>query len=229
MIRRRVVVHGLVQGVFFRDTVRRKALAAGVSGWVRNRPDGTVEAVLEDARYEGVAFTRLPVTATWAKPAGDAPFALELTSRPRAATPMIHALLGEDAEAAASMRFSSRSFELERLALAGSGVELTGKGSLEADGVLEQHVALGQTTDQQRPHVELEITGGRDDRHGRRQLGALAHLTRATFNVPFRRRDDGRRDRRVRGHDQILPRKMPIRYENRGVFPGGAAPRQHAA
>ncbi len=47
MIRRRVVVHGLVQGVFFRDTVRRHAEAAGVSGWVRNRPDGTVEAVLE--------------------------------------------------------------------------------------------------------------------------------------------------------------------------------------
>jgi acylphosphatase len=47
VIRRRVVVHGLVQGVFFRDTVRRHAEAAGVSGWVRNRPDGTVEAVLE--------------------------------------------------------------------------------------------------------------------------------------------------------------------------------------
>lgn len=47
MIRRRVVVHGLVQGVFFRDTVRRHALAAGVSGWVRNRPDGTVEGVFE--------------------------------------------------------------------------------------------------------------------------------------------------------------------------------------
>lgn len=47
MIRRRVVVHGHVQGVFFRDTVRRRALAADVAGWVRNNPDGTVEAVLE--------------------------------------------------------------------------------------------------------------------------------------------------------------------------------------
>jgi len=47
MIRRRVVVHGFVHGVFFRDTVRRAALATGVSGWVRNNPDGTVEAVLE--------------------------------------------------------------------------------------------------------------------------------------------------------------------------------------
>jgi acylphosphatase len=40
-------VHGLVQGVFFRDTVRRRAEAAGVSGWVRNNRDGTVEAVFE--------------------------------------------------------------------------------------------------------------------------------------------------------------------------------------
>lgn len=47
MIRRRVVVHGLVQGVFFRDTVRRHAVAAGVGGWVRNNRDGTVEAVFE--------------------------------------------------------------------------------------------------------------------------------------------------------------------------------------
>jgi acylphosphatase len=47
MIRRRVIVHGLVQGVFFRDTVRRQAAAAGVAGWVRNTRDGTVEAVFE--------------------------------------------------------------------------------------------------------------------------------------------------------------------------------------
>ena len=47
MIRRRVVVHGFVQGVFFRDTVRRAALGAGVAGWVRNNRDGTVEAVFE--------------------------------------------------------------------------------------------------------------------------------------------------------------------------------------
>jgi acylphosphatase len=47
MIRRRVVVHGFVQGVFFRDTVRRRALLVGVNGWVRNNPDATVEAVFE--------------------------------------------------------------------------------------------------------------------------------------------------------------------------------------
>jgi acylphosphatase len=45
--RRRVVVHGHVQGVFFRDTTRREALRQGASGWVRNRPDGAVEAVFE--------------------------------------------------------------------------------------------------------------------------------------------------------------------------------------
>lgn len=43
----RVVVHGLVQGVWFRDSCRREAEARGVAGWVRNRNDGTVEAVFE--------------------------------------------------------------------------------------------------------------------------------------------------------------------------------------
>jgi len=42
-----VVVHGQVQGVFFRDSTRRKARQLGVAGWVRNRPDGSVEAVFE--------------------------------------------------------------------------------------------------------------------------------------------------------------------------------------
>lgn len=47
MIRRRVTVHGDVQGVFFRDGCREQAQAAGVVGWVRNTPTGTVEAVFE--------------------------------------------------------------------------------------------------------------------------------------------------------------------------------------
>ena len=47
MIRRRVVVHGHVQGVFFRDSTRRLAAQHGVGGWVSNRWDGTVEAVFE--------------------------------------------------------------------------------------------------------------------------------------------------------------------------------------
>ena len=50
MQRRRVVVRGHVQGVFFRETLRRRAASASVSGWVRNRPDGAVEAVLEGER-----------------------------------------------------------------------------------------------------------------------------------------------------------------------------------
>ena len=47
MTRRRVVVRGQVQGVFFRDTVRERAQSRGVAGWVRNREDGAVEAVFE--------------------------------------------------------------------------------------------------------------------------------------------------------------------------------------
>lgn len=58
-MRKRLVVHGDVQGVFFRDTARRRAAAVGVAGWVRNRSDGTVEAVVEgepDAVGEMVRF-----------------------------------------------------------------------------------------------------------------------------------------------------------------------------
>jgi acylphosphatase len=48
--RRRVVMQGHVQGVFFRETLRRRAQSASVSGWVANRADGAVEAVLEGER-----------------------------------------------------------------------------------------------------------------------------------------------------------------------------------
>ena len=47
MVRKRVIVHGRVQGVFFRDTTRRMAESRGVAGWVRNNPDGSVEAAFE--------------------------------------------------------------------------------------------------------------------------------------------------------------------------------------
>jgi len=47
MVRVRAVVSGRVQGVWFRQSCREQAVAAGVAGWVRNRPDGRVEAELE--------------------------------------------------------------------------------------------------------------------------------------------------------------------------------------
>jgi len=47
VIRYRVLVSGRVQGVFFRDTCRRLAQQRGLAGWVRNLPDGRVEAVFE--------------------------------------------------------------------------------------------------------------------------------------------------------------------------------------
>jgi acylphosphatase len=62
--RQRVVVRGQVQGVFFRDTCRRRASEAGVAGWVRNRSDGALEAVFEgdDAAVDDL------VTWCWSGP-----------------------------------------------------------------------------------------------------------------------------------------------------------------
>jgi acylphosphatase len=61
MIRRRVLLEGRVQGVFFRETARRRAASAGVAGWIRNTPDGAVEAVFEgepDAVERMIEFCR---------------------------------------------------------------------------------------------------------------------------------------------------------------------------
>lgn len=47
MIARRLTVHGRVQGVFYRDWTVRNARQLGLTGWVANRPDGTVAALLQ--------------------------------------------------------------------------------------------------------------------------------------------------------------------------------------
>jgi len=49
VIRKRLCVRGRVQGVCFRAATERQARALGVAGWVRNRDDGSVEAVFEGA------------------------------------------------------------------------------------------------------------------------------------------------------------------------------------
>ena len=48
-VAQQVVVHGRVQGVFFRESTRRRAEQAGVADWIANRADGTVEAFFEGA------------------------------------------------------------------------------------------------------------------------------------------------------------------------------------
>lgn len=46
-VTRHLRISGRVQGVGYRDALRAEALARGISGWVRNRRDGTVEAVIQ--------------------------------------------------------------------------------------------------------------------------------------------------------------------------------------
>jgi acylphosphatase len=57
-----VRVHGRVQGVFFRESTRQEAAARGLSGWVRNHPDGSVECCFigaRDACERALAFVRV--------------------------------------------------------------------------------------------------------------------------------------------------------------------------
>lgn len=67
-VRRRVIVRGEVQGVWFRESTRQAAEKAGVGGWVRNLPDDTVEAALEgeaEAVEAVLSFCRVgPAAAT---------------------------------------------------------------------------------------------------------------------------------------------------------------------
>jgi acylphosphatase len=62
MFRARVIVSGRVQGVWFRESCRREAGDRGVTGWIRNRADGAVEAVFEgqeSAVAQVVAWCRI--------------------------------------------------------------------------------------------------------------------------------------------------------------------------
>jgi acylphosphatase len=58
IVAREVVVHGRVQGVFFRDSARREAQRRGLTGWVRNCPDGTVQAWFEGDADEVAEMVR---------------------------------------------------------------------------------------------------------------------------------------------------------------------------
>ena len=77
-----VVFHGRVQGVYFRAHCRERALELNLAGWVRNRPEGTVEAVFEGERDDvetAIAWNRTSqpyarvahVEVTWSDPTGE--------------------------------------------------------------------------------------------------------------------------------------------------------------
>ena len=78
MIRAHVVVRGRVQGVSFRVLTRDRARSRGVSGWVQNVPDGSVEAV-----FEGPADA-VESLVEWCRrgPAGSAVVAADVTWEP---------------------------------------------------------------------------------------------------------------------------------------------------
>jgi acylphosphatase len=87
MKRARVVVSGGVQGVFFRTETRERARSVGVAGWIRNVPDGTVEAAFEgdDERVDSMVewCGRGPsgasvehVEVEWVAPEGEVGFSI---------------------------------------------------------------------------------------------------------------------------------------------------------
>lgn len=87
MKRAKVIVQGSVQGVFFRAETRDRARSLGLAGWVRNVPDGTVEAVFEgdEERVEsmvdwcrrGPGGARVEeVEVAWTEPEGEGGFSI---------------------------------------------------------------------------------------------------------------------------------------------------------
>jgi acylphosphatase len=57
-VRNHVIIYGRVQGVFFRSTLQEQAYALGITGWVRNNYDGSVEAVFEGEKEKVDRITR---------------------------------------------------------------------------------------------------------------------------------------------------------------------------
>jgi acylphosphatase len=83
ILRAHVIVHGFVQGVWFRQSTKDEALRIGVGGWVKNLPDGTVEAVFEGDKkkveeivgwcHRGPSGAQVSkVDISWEKPRSDA-------------------------------------------------------------------------------------------------------------------------------------------------------------
>jgi len=85
--RARVVISGKVQGVYFRGTAEDEARSRGLTGWVRNTPDGQVEAAFEGEQaaveamiawcHRGPPAARVTgVTVTWEEPRGERGFSI---------------------------------------------------------------------------------------------------------------------------------------------------------
>lgn len=86
-VRARVVISGKVQGVYFRGTAEDEARSRGLTGWVRNTPDGQVEAAFEGEQaaveamiawcHRGSPAARVTgVTVTWEEPRGERGFSV---------------------------------------------------------------------------------------------------------------------------------------------------------